>query len=132
MTPLLRRIILEKRALGLPLVIALVANVFAYVVVVRPLEVKSAGAADRARQSAVALAAAEKIWPRRERLSAGKSEADQELSAFYQKVLPADLRRPADSRIRACRSSPGRPAFAMRPARPPTRTNRNGTRSSDT
>ena len=50
MTPLLRRIILEKRALVLPLAIALAANVFAYVVVVRPLEVKSAGAADRARQ----------------------------------------------------------------------------------
>ena len=37
MTPLLRRIILEKRAIVLPLVIALAANVFAYVLVVRPL-----------------------------------------------------------------------------------------------
>ena len=71
--------------------IALAANVFAYVLVVRPLEVKSAGAADRARQSAAALAAAEKDLAAARALVGGKSDADQELSAFYQKVLPADL-----------------------------------------
>jgi Tfp pilus assembly protein PilO len=91
MTPLVRRILLEKRAIVLPLVIALAANVFAYILVVRPLEVKSAGAADRARQSAVALAAAEKELATARALVSGKSEADQELSSFYQKVLPADL-----------------------------------------
>ena len=91
MTPLLRRIIVEKRAVVLTLVIALAANVFAYLLVVRPLAVKSAGAADRARQSAVALAAAEKDLAAARALVSGKSEADQELSAFYQKVLPADL-----------------------------------------
>jgi Tfp pilus assembly protein PilO len=91
MTPLLRRIILEKRAIVLPLVIALVANGFAYALVVRPLEKKSAGAADRARQSAAALAAAEKDADAARALVGGKSDADQELSAFYQKVLPADL-----------------------------------------
>jgi hypothetical protein len=91
MTPLLRRIILEKRAIVLPLVIALAANVFAYVLVVRPLEVKSAGAADRARQSATALAAAEKDLAAARALVGGKSDADQELSSFYQKVLPTDL-----------------------------------------
>jgi Tfp pilus assembly protein PilO len=91
MTPLIRRIIVEKRAVVLPLVIALAANVLAYILVVRPLEVKSAGAADRARQSAVALAAAEKDLAAARALVSGKSEADQELSSFYQKVLPADL-----------------------------------------
>jgi Tfp pilus assembly protein PilO len=91
MMPLLRRIVVEKRAIVLPLVIALAANLLAYVVVVRPLEVKSAGAADRARQSAAALAAAEKDLATARSLVSGKSDADQELSAFYQKVLPADL-----------------------------------------
>jgi len=57
MTPLVQRIITEKRAIVVTLAIALAANVFAYLLVVRPLEVKSAGAADRARQSTVALAA---------------------------------------------------------------------------
>ena len=91
MTPLVRRIIVEKRAILLPLAIALAANVFAYFVVVRPLEVKSAGAADRARQSAAALAAAEKDLTAARALVSGKSEADQELSAFYDKVLPSNL-----------------------------------------
>jgi Tfp pilus assembly protein PilO len=91
MTPLLRRIFIEKRAIVLPLAIALAANVLAYILVVRPLEVKSAGAADRARQSSVNLAAAEKDLATARSLVSGKSEADQELTAFYQKVLPADL-----------------------------------------
>jgi Tfp pilus assembly protein PilO len=91
MTPLLRRIIQEKRTIVWPLVIALAANVFAYILVVRPLEAKSAGAADRARQSAAALAAAEKDLAAARSLVSGKSEADQELTAFYQKVLPANL-----------------------------------------
>jgi hypothetical protein len=91
MTPLVRRILLEKRAIILPLAIALVANVLAYGIVVRPLEVKSAGAADRARQTAVALTAAEKELATARALVSGKADADQELSSFYQKVLPADL-----------------------------------------
>jgi hypothetical protein len=91
MTPLVRRIITEKRGIVVTLAIALAANVFAYLLVVRPLEVKSAGAAERARQSAAALAVAEKELAAARALVSGKSEADQELSAFYQKVLPADL-----------------------------------------
>jgi hypothetical protein len=91
MTPLFRRILLEKRALVLPLAIALVANILAYGIVVRPLEMKSAGAADRARQTAVALSTAEKELATARALVSGKAEADQELSSFYQKVLPADL-----------------------------------------
>ena len=91
MTPLVRRILVEKRAILLPLGIALAANIFAYALVVRPLEIKSAGAADRARQSAAALAAADKDLAAARALVGGKSEADQELSAFYEKVLPADL-----------------------------------------
>ena len=91
MTPLLRRIVTEKRALLLPLLIALVANVLGYALVVRPLEVKSAGAADRAKQSTAALAAAEKELAAANALVGGKSEADRELNSFYQKVLPVDL-----------------------------------------
>lgn len=91
MTPLFQRILQEKRALVFPLAIALGANVFAYWLIVRPLQMKSAGAADRAKQTAVALAAAEKDLAQARSLVGGKSEADQELSSFYQKVLPADL-----------------------------------------
>jgi Tfp pilus assembly protein PilO len=90
-TPLFQRILHERRAIVLPLAIALVANVFAYALIVRPLQMKSAGAADRARQSAVALAGAEKDLAQARALVGGKSEADQELASFYEKVLPADL-----------------------------------------
>src|SRR5262249_47733362 len=83
-------ILREKRALVFPLTIALAANVFAYVLIVRPLQLKSAGAADRANQTAVALAAAEKDLAQARALVGGKSEADQELASCDQKVLPAD------------------------------------------
>ena len=36
MTPLLRRIIAEKRRIVVPLVIALLVNILAYVLIVRP------------------------------------------------------------------------------------------------
>jgi hypothetical protein len=91
MTSLFRRIVAEKRTLVVPLAIALGANILAYVVVVRPLVNKSAGAADRANQAASAKRAAERDLSLARSLVSGKAEADQELSAFYQKVLPADL-----------------------------------------
>jgi hypothetical protein len=92
MTPeLLKRIAVEKRALALPLLVALVANILAYAFVVYPLGVKSAGAADRAAEAASArrVAAHDEMLARA--LVTGKARADDELAAFYQKVLPADL-----------------------------------------
>lgn len=91
MNELLRRVLAEKRPLVLPLVIALVANIAAYALVVRPRGVKSAGAADRAVAAAAALKAAEGDAALARALVEGKSRADEELNAFYQKVLPADL-----------------------------------------
>jgi len=91
MTPLVRRVIAEKRAVVVPLAVALAANLLAYILVVRPLEAKSAGAADRAAQTASALRAAEKDLTLARALVSGKTEADEELRAFYQKVLPQTL-----------------------------------------
>lgn len=91
MTPLLRRVVAEKRAFVMPLAIALAVNLVAYVIVVRPLQAKSAGAADRAGEAANALRAAEKDISLARALVSGKTEADEELRAFYQKVLPQDL-----------------------------------------
>lgn len=90
MTPLARRIVAEHRAYLIPLAIALAANVLAYFIVVRPLEVKSAGAASRAAAAASALQVAEKDMALARGLVTGKARADEELSAFYQKVLPPD------------------------------------------
>lgn len=88
---LLTRVLSEKRALVLPLAVALVLNLLAYVLVVRPLGVKSAGTADRAAAAALARGTAERELAQARRLVEGKSEAEEELSAFYRKVLPADL-----------------------------------------
>jgi len=91
MNELVRRVVAEKRSVVLPLVVALVANIAAYVLVVRPRGIKSAGAADRAAAAADALRAAEREVASARELVEGKSRADDELNAFYLKVLPGDL-----------------------------------------
>lgn len=91
MTPLIRRIVAEKRSIVLPLGIAIVANIVLYGLVVYPLGVRSAGAADRAAAAATARQAAERDLDLARALVSGKASADEELNAFYKKVLPADL-----------------------------------------
>ena len=91
MTPLLRRALAENRALTVVLSLALLANVLAYVLVVRPLAVKSSGAADRATAAARTLQAAEREMAQADALVKGKARADEELASFYQKVLPTDM-----------------------------------------
>jgi len=88
---LARRIIAEKRGLLVPLVVALLINVGVYALVVYPLGVKSATAADRAAAAAEARQAAERDMASAEALVSGKAKADQELDTFYKKVLPANL-----------------------------------------
>jgi len=94
---LLKRILREKRAFIIPLALGIVINLAAYALVVYPLGVKSAGAADRAVAAAQALTSADRENAAARALLAGKTRADQELSTFYDKVLPADL--PAARRL---------------------------------
>jgi len=86
-----KRILLEKRAFAVPLALGVLVNVAAYGLWVYPLGVKSAGAADRATAAAQSLQAAEREHAAARELVLGKSRADQELSTFFDKVLPADL-----------------------------------------
>ena len=88
---LLKRILIEHRSIVAPLAIALLVNVGVYALVVYPLGVKSAGAADRAIAAANSRKAAERDQAAAGALVTGKSNAEQELSTFYDKVLPADL-----------------------------------------
>jgi hypothetical protein len=92
-----KRILAEKRALIIPLALGVIGNIAAYALVVYPLGVKTAGAADRAAAAAQALQAAEREHAAARALVLGKSRADEELSTFYDKVLPADL--PAARRL---------------------------------
>jgi len=91
MNELLRRVLAEHRSLVLTLVVALVGNIAIYALVVRPRGVRSAGAADRAAAAAGAVKAAEMELATARALVEGKRRADEELNAFYQRVLPVDL-----------------------------------------
>jgi len=86
-----KRILVEKRVAIIPLALVLLANIAAYALWVYPLGVKSAGAADRAAAAARAVQAADQELAAAKALVTGKSRAEQELSTFYGKVLPADL-----------------------------------------
>jgi hypothetical protein len=86
-----KRILVEKRALVIPLILAIAINVGVYALVVYPLGVKSATAADRAAAAADAVKAAEADYNAARALVTGKSRAEQELSTFYDEVLPADF-----------------------------------------
>jgi Tfp pilus assembly protein PilO len=87
---IVRRILSEKRGVVIPLVVALLINIAVYALVVYPLGVKTATAADRAVSAAAARQAAERDMASASALVAGKARADQELATFYQKVLPSD------------------------------------------
>jgi hypothetical protein len=88
---LLQRILREKRSVILPLFIALLVNIALYALVVRPLGVRSATAADRAQAASQRLKAATADRDAARALVAGKTLAEKELATFYEKVLPADL-----------------------------------------
>jgi Tfp pilus assembly protein PilO len=87
---LARRIFIEKRALIVPVAVGVVLNIAAYLFVVRPLALKSAGVADRAIAARQALTVAERDLAAARALVTGTSRADEELATFYEQVLPAD------------------------------------------
>jgi Tfp pilus assembly protein PilO len=62
-----------------------------YLLVVRPMANRSAGAAERAAAATLAVEAAQREQVAAAELVAGKARADEALDAFYQKVLPGNL-----------------------------------------
>jgi hypothetical protein len=86
-----KRILLEKRALVVPIALGVLVNLAVYALVVYPLGVKSSGAADRAAAATQSLMGAERDIAAARDLVTGKTRAEQELATFYDKVLPADL-----------------------------------------
>lgn len=91
MNALIRRAAQEHRAAVVPVALGLVLNLLAYLVVVRPLALKSTGTSDRAEAATRTLAAAERDVASADALVTGKARADEELDAFYRKVLPSDM-----------------------------------------
>ena len=87
---LVTRIIGEKRALVVPLAVALAANV-AFVVVAYPLTARVATAERRATTDAENLSAAEERLEEEKEAQARKAHADEQLRRFYGEVLPRNL-----------------------------------------
>ena len=86
-----KRILVEKRLIVVPLLLGILINIGVYALVVYPLGVKSATAADRAAAAKAAVNAAEADYNAAKALVTGKSRAEQELATFYDEVVPADL-----------------------------------------
>ena len=86
-----RRALTEKRALILPIAIALLVNVALYAIVVYPLSKKVAGGEQEADAAAAALHAARRDNAAARATVAGKGQADEELQKFYGDVLPPDV-----------------------------------------
>lgn len=86
-----RRALTEKRALILPIAVALLVNVALYAIVVYPLSKKVAGGEQEAEAATAALNAARRDYAAARATVAGKGQADQELQTFYSDVLPPDI-----------------------------------------
>ncbi|MBI1873656.1 MAG: hypothetical protein HYZ58_15935 [Acidobacteria bacterium] len=88
---LIRRVAREKRRLVLPLGVAAVLNVAAYVMVVIPLSARVSTAEGRARAAEGSLRAAERDHETARGAAEGKTLAQQELDKFYRDILPPNL-----------------------------------------
>ncbi|HWF86127.1 MAG TPA: GspMb/PilO family protein [Vicinamibacterales bacterium] len=88
---LLKRILVEKRPILIPLAAVLVVNVLVYALVVYPKGRQEAATVDRANAAAASRQSAEREVSAARALVEGKTRAAQELATFYHDVLPADL-----------------------------------------
>lgn len=84
------RIVTEKRRIIVPLVLAAIANLVLYVVVVFPLGRQVASAEAQAREEHERLNAARKDLNMAKATVTGKQQADVALQKFYRDVLPVN------------------------------------------
>lgn len=85
------RVYQERRAIILPLLIALVVNIGVLVLVVIPLGRRAASAQDEATSARVALASARLLERQAGQAATRRSTADAELQRFEHDVLPKDF-----------------------------------------
>jgi len=88
---LTQRIFAEYRRVIVALIVALVANVLVYALLVYPLSQRVANVAQRNLTAAASLASARRDYAIASGTVNGKSRASRELSTFYTEVLPTDL-----------------------------------------
>lgn len=85
----LQRVIAEKRAIVFPIVLAIVANILLYAVVVFPLSRQVASAEAESRSQRETLNRARQEFLEAKATVSGKQQADAALVKFYKDVLPA-------------------------------------------
>jgi Tfp pilus assembly protein PilO len=91
MSGTLRRAFLERRAVVLPLAVALVVNAAIFGFVVYPSSGRVARAEDAERVALQELDAAQREFSNATRTQRDKGRAEEDLRKFYTDVLPADL-----------------------------------------
>lgn len=88
---LVRRVLAEHRRVVIPLSVALVVNVLAYVLIVYPLSQSVANVTQRDLAAEQSLAEATAEHGQASGTLTGKARASTELTTFYNDVLPRDL-----------------------------------------
>ena len=96
-TALWGRIAREQRLLLVPLVLLLAVNVIVYAGFIYPLSRRVSNVAERTQAAETELATARLAQVRASMALKGRSEASEEIDAFYRDVLPAD--QPAARRM---------------------------------
>jgi Tfp pilus assembly protein PilO len=86
----LKRIVIEKRWLMLPIAVAFVANALVYGLVVYPLHASVARGQARAREADRVLQAAEREQASAAATVTGKDRAQVAITKFYGEILPAN------------------------------------------
>jgi hypothetical protein len=85
-----RRVVTERRAAVLPLMVFLLGNVAVLALGVFPLQRSVAGLKQSELDALTARGQAQKLEAAAKAAQAGKDRAEQELTKFYSQVLPAD------------------------------------------
>ncbi len=99
---LLRRIIVEKRLVLVPIAVAIAANIAAYVLVVYPLQRRVSSGEARMLAATGAERQAQRQLAATRATQVGKQAAETQLQKFYHQVLPdnlADARKAAYVRL---------------------------------
>jgi Tfp pilus assembly protein PilO len=85
-----RRVVTERRAAVLPLMVFLLGNVAVLALVVFPLQRSVAGLKQSELDALTARGQAQKLEAAAKAAQLGKDRAEQELTKFYSQVLPVD------------------------------------------
>jgi hypothetical protein len=86
-----RRVYEDRRSVALPLLVALIANLAVWMLLVLPLRTSLASAESDARDADVDLVNARRLGERATEVSESRGHADTQLGEFYGRILPQNF-----------------------------------------